>query len=115
MKHVLITNELNQPSAKFDLKSTKGLTKYLLNKHSILNGARYFSAGVCQRYLVFISANKYIDFFCGTQEIYLWKPKGISEESIKNLSGSNNTFAPSLIDYRPLPDGEFGGNCLTNI
>ena len=34
--------------------STKGLKKYLLNKFSILNGAKYFSPGIFQNYLVFI-------------------------------------------------------------
>ena len=36
----------------------------------------------------------------------------MSEESVKNPPGSNNTFAPSLIDYLPLPDVKLGGNCI---
>ena len=31
--------------------STKGLTKYLINKFSILNGVKYFSFGIFQNYL----------------------------------------------------------------
>ena len=30
--------------------STKGLTKDLINKFSILNGAKYFSSGILQSY-----------------------------------------------------------------
>ena len=36
--------------------STKGLAKTLINKFSILNGAKYFSSGIFQNYLVFILA-----------------------------------------------------------
>ena len=36
--------------------STKGLTKDLINGYKILNGAKYFSSGIFQNYLVFIPA-----------------------------------------------------------
>ena len=65
-----------------------------------------------QNYLTFISANKYVKFLSGSQKINSWKSKGMSEESIKNSAGSKDTFAPYLIDYCPLPDAPFGGNCL---
>ena len=45
--------------------STKGLTKDLLNKSSIRNGAKYFSSGIFQNYLVFIAVKKYIKNFSG--------------------------------------------------
>lgn len=35
----------------------------------------------------------------------------MSEGSIKNPLESNDTFAPSLIDYRPLADAKYSGNC----
>ena len=38
--------------------STKGLTKDLINKLSILSGAKCFSSGKFQSYLVFIPAKK---------------------------------------------------------
>ena len=40
--------------------STKGLTEDQVSKFSILNGAKYFSSGIIQNYLVFIPAKKYI-------------------------------------------------------
>ena len=40
--------------------STKGLTKDLINKFSILNEAKSFSSGIFQNYLVIIPAKKYI-------------------------------------------------------
>ena len=60
IKHVLIENELNELSEKFKAISTKGLTKDLINKFSILNGAKYLPSGIFQNYLVFIPAKEYI-------------------------------------------------------
>ena len=51
-------NELNEISKKVKAISTKGLTKDLINKFSILNGAKYFSLGIFQNYFVFIPAKK---------------------------------------------------------
>ena len=50
-------NEINyQKKVKAILR--KGLTKDLINKFSIVNGAKYFSSGIFQNYLVLISAKK---------------------------------------------------------
>ena len=48
-------NQLNELSKKVKVISTKGLTKDLINKFSILNGAKLFSLGIFLNYLVFIS------------------------------------------------------------
>ena len=53
-----IKNELSEISKKVKAKSTKGLTKDLINKFSILNGAKYFPSGIFQNYLAFILATK---------------------------------------------------------
>ena len=53
-------NELIKLSKKVKAISTKGLTKDLMNKLSIPNGAKYFSSGTFQNYLVFIPVKKYI-------------------------------------------------------
>ena len=51
---------------------TKGLTKDLINEYKILNGAKYFSLGRFQNYLVFLPAKNtlnnsvpLIKFVCG--------------------------------------------------
>ena len=59
-------NELNGLARKLKTISTKGLTKDLINKLSILNGAKYFSLRTFQNYLVFIPAKKYIKHFSDT-------------------------------------------------
>ena len=51
-------NELNELSKKIKVISTKGLTKDLINKFSILNGAKYFSLGIFQNSLVFLPVKK---------------------------------------------------------
>ena len=56
---------------KFKVTSTKGSTKDLINKFSILNEAKYFSLGLLQNYLVYIPAKKYIKYFSGTTPIEL--------------------------------------------
>ena len=45
-------NELNKLSRKVKAISAEGLTKDLINKFSILNGAKYFSSGIFEIYLV---------------------------------------------------------------
>ena len=54
-----LKNATGVDTSKFDKKedkaiSTKSLTKDLTNKFSILNGAKYFSKGIFQNYVVFI-------------------------------------------------------------
>ena len=44
-KHVIVENELSE---KVKSISAKGSTKDLINKFSILNGAKYFSSGILQ-------------------------------------------------------------------
>ena len=57
--------------------STKRFTKDLVNKFSILNGAKYFSSGIFKSYLVFIPAKNYIKYFSGNTQIKLSKSNGI--------------------------------------
>ena len=50
--------KLNKLSEQFKIISTKELTKDLINKYSILNGAKNCSSNGLQNYLVFTSTNK---------------------------------------------------------
>ena len=63
--------------------SAKGLTKDLIDKFSILNGAKYFSSGLFQNYLVFVPTKNYIKYFSGTAQIDSWKSNGKSEKILK--------------------------------
>ena len=63
----------------------------MLNKFSILNGEKYFSLGMFQSYLVFISIEKCIKYFSDTTRIKLWRSNRMPEESIN--------FAPIFVDH----------------
>ena len=84
----------------------------MIDKFSILNGAKYFSSGIFQNYLVFIPAIKYIKYFHATTRIYSWKSNVISEESTENITKSDSNFAPTFVDHHVLPDTNFTGDCL---
>ena len=81
---------MNYQKCKYNIK--KGLTKDLINKLSILNGAKYFSLGIFENYLVFTPTRKHIKYFQGTTQIYSWKSNGMSEESIENVTKSDSNF-----------------------
>ena len=71
----------------------------MIDKFSILNGAKYFSSGIFQNYLVFMPAKKYIKYFSGTTRINSWKYNGMSEENIENITKSDSNFAPTFVDH----------------
>ena len=86
----------------------------MINGYKILNGAKYFSWGIFQNYLVFMPAKKYIKYFSGTTRINLWKSNGMSEENIESITKSDSNFAPTFVDHHVLPDINFNGHCLIN-
>ena len=48
----------------------KKLTNDLINRDKIYNGARYFSSGILQSCLEFISAEEYFKFFTRSNKIH---------------------------------------------
>ena len=64
----------------------------MTNKYSTLNEAKYLPSGTIQNYSVFIPAKKYIKYFNGTTQIYLWKSNGMPEESMENITKWNSFF-----------------------
>ena len=63
---------------------------------------------------MFLSNKKYFKFFTDTSKIFTWKSIGYAEENIENMTTSDSSFAPALINCYPLPDIKFNGNCLIN-
>ena len=86
----------------------------MINKFTILNGAKYFSLGILQNYLVFIPAKKYNKYFCDTPRIDSLKSNVMSGENIENITKSDSNFAPTFADHHLLPDTSFTGHCLIN-
>ena len=86
----------------------------MINKFSLFNGAKYFSSGIFQNYLLFIPAKKYIKYFNGTTQIDSWKFNGMLEEIIENITKSDSSFVPTFVDLHVLPDINFNGHRLIN-
>ena len=80
-------------------RSRKRLTKRLIIKFSILDGAKYFSSGIFQNYLAFMPAKKYFRYFSGTTQLELLKSNKITEGSIKNITKSDGNFGSTFIDH----------------
>ena len=60
-----------------------------------------------QNYLVFIPVKKHIKYSSGTTRIHSWKPNGMSEERIENITKSESNFVPTFVDHHLLPDISF--------
>ena len=93
---------------------TEGLAADLINKYSILIGAKYLSSNRLHNYLVFVSTRlvNFISKASSDRKIELWGSTGILQESIKNLDTSDITFAPNLIDDHQFSKVEYKGVCL---
>ena len=104
-------NEPGELSKKVKVISAKGLTKELINRFIILNGATYFSSRLFLNYLVFLPAKKYIKYFSGTTRIDSWKSNGMSEKNIENITKLDINFARAFVDHYLSPDINFNRHC----
>ena len=76
----------------------------MIDKFSILNGAKYFSLEIFQKYSVLLPAIKY----------YSWKSNEMSEEGIENITKSDSNFAPTFVDHHVVLNINFDRYCLIN-
>ena len=115
-RHIEVNTKLEK---KLKIISTKALTADLINKYSILNGAKYFSSNGPQNYLIFTSIRKIIFISNENDNIDLWgsiKSTGISQEIIKKPHISNVDFSPKIIrEYKLNSRMEFKGMYLRNL
>ena len=86
----------------------------MIDKFSILYGAKYFSLGIFQNYLVFIPAKKCINYITAYFRIESWKFNGMPEESIENITKSDSNFAPTFVDHHVVLNINFDRYCLIN-
>ena len=63
-------------------------------------------------YLIFQPISKYFKIIANTKLISEWKSKGLSDESIKPLTSSDNTFTREIEYYGTKARVKFGGSCL---
>ena len=83
-KHLLVENELNKLKT-FD-------SSYFI-------GNSHFEEDGTQNYLVFQPLNKDFKVITNTDYISSWKSKGLSAESIKPPTTSDNSLTPALSYY----------------
>ena len=65
-----------------------------------------------QAYLIFQVVYKYFKFITNTNYISSWKSKGLSDESIKPPTTSDNSLTPALSYYGTKTRVKFTGSCL---
>ena len=92
-KHLLVESELNKLKT-FD-------SSYFIGKS-------HFDEDYIQNYLVFQTINKYIKVITNTDYVSSWKSKGLSPESVKPPTTSDNSLTLALNYYRV----KFAGSCL---
>ena len=96
-KHLLVENELNKLKT-FD-------SSYFIGKS-------HFEEDGTQNYLVFQPLNKYFKVIDNTDYVSSWKYKGLSAESIKPSTASDNSLTPALNYYGTKTRVKFTGSCL---
>ena len=97
--HLLVENELNK-SKTFD-------SSYFIGKS-------HFVENVTQNYLLFQPIIMYfkLNTITNTDYVSSWKSKGLSAESIKPLTASNNSLTLELRYYGTKTRVKFTGSCL---
>ena len=75
-------------------------------------GKSHFEEDGTQNYLVFQPINKYFKVITNIDYISSWKSKGLSAESIKLPTTSDNSLTPALSYYGTKTRVKFTGSCL---
>ena len=103
-------------------KITKNKSKKLLIENeldklktfdsSYFIGKSHFEEDGTQNYLVFQPINKYFKVITNTDYISSWKSKGLSAETIKPPTTSDNSLTPAVSYYGTKTRVKFTGSCL---
>ena len=75
-------------------------------------GKNHFEEDGTQNYLVFQPITKYFKLIANTLYYFTWKSKGLSAESIKRPSTSDNSFTPLIYYFGNKIRLKFSGSCL---
>ena len=65
--------------------------------------------------MIYFSYSKHFRFFTNISNVLSWKSIGLSEETVENTTTSDSDFGPTLINYYPLSDIKFNGDCFIII
>ena len=113
---VLLKKHYNTKFVKIDTKSSSldgKITKNTSNIVLSLIGNIMFDGGDgSQAYLIFQPVYRYFKTVTNTNYISSWKSKGLSAESIKPPTTSDNSLTPALNYYGTKTRVKFTGSCL---
>ena len=108
--------------SRINREITKNKTENLIVKNGFNNlktfdssyfiGKSRFEEDGTQHYLVFQPINEYFKVITNTGYISPWKSKGLSVESVKPLTTSDNSLTPALSYYGTKTRVKFTGSCL---
>ena len=74
-------------------------------------GKSHFEEDGTQNYLVFQPLNKYFKVIANTDYVSSWKSKGLSAETIKPPTTSDNSLTPAVSYYGTKTIVKFTGSC----
>ena len=77
-----------------------------------MKGKSHFEEDGVQNYLVFQPMYRYFKMITNTNYVSSWKSKGLSGESIKTPTTSDNSLTPELSYYGTKTRVKFTGSCL---
>ena len=100
------------PSKTKDLLVKNVLNKLNTFDSSYFIGKSHFEEDGTQNYSVFQPINKYFKVVTSTDYVSLWKSKGLSDETIKPSTTSDNSLTPALSHYGTKTKVKFTGSCL---
>ena len=80
----------------------------MINKYSIVNGAKYFSSGRLQNYIVAV-LTRHVGFLANDGKICFWKFTWTSKKGIKNPQTSDISLTPDLINGYPIKSVKLKG------
>ena len=116
--NLITKTDFDAKLSSLNRKITANKTKHFLNDNdlSYYHGKQYFDEGSGkQNYLVFLPINKYfkLNSVINTADyVSSWQSKGLSNESIKTPTTTNNSLTPELNYYGTKTKIKFTGSCL---
>ena len=123
LANLITKTDFDAKLSRTNRKITENQTEKLLVKNQLKKlktfdlsyfiGKSHFEGDGTQNYLIFQPLIRYFEFITNTPHyISSWKSKGLSTESIKPSTTSDNSLVPALSYYGTKTRVKFTGSCL---